>query len=252
MQENVLKNIGLSKNEADVYSAMVKIGASGVGDISKESKVHRRNVYDVLNRLLEKGLVYIILRGRKNRYQAVNPNKLIDLIGEQKNSLLAIMPNLDEMMKTDEKEEEIIIYQGIKGWKRYLRDIANIGKNVYTIGAQASWADERLKSTLEYFNSESVKKGFSIHLIYDYELKKQEASATSIFTNQKHAFFPEQYSSASAVDICGDYVAVVSNMGIGKIREDTFFTVIKNQEIADAFKIWFKLMWKFCSTDEIE
>ncbi|MFH1712803.1 MAG: helix-turn-helix domain-containing protein [Candidatus Jacksonbacteria bacterium] len=246
MEHGTFQQIGLSKNEADVYQALLKIGEAGVGEISKQSKVHRRNVYDVLNRLLEKGLVFIVLFEKENHYQAVNPNKLTELIGEQKSALNFIMPDLQKIQQNKNQTEEIMIYRGLAGWKRYMRDIIRVGQDVYVIGGKGVWMKEQLKSSLDLYNQEAAQKGITIHLLYDWEVKKEKKEVLEHFKTHKYAFLPPKYSSSSAVDIFGDYVVVVSQADIHKNLEDTLFTVIINQQIADAFRIWFKLMWGLC------
>ncbi|MFH1211984.1 MAG: helix-turn-helix domain-containing protein, partial [Candidatus Woesearchaeota archaeon] len=69
MENAVLREIGLSKNECRVYLSLIKLGSGTVQEISKKSNVHRANVYDVLNKLMEKGLVSYIIKKGKRLYQ---------------------------------------------------------------------------------------------------------------------------------------------------------------------------------------
>ena len=67
MYEHMLHELGLSPNEAKVYETLLKIDEASVQEISDKSKVHRRNVYDSLSKLQEKGLVSeIFIRNEKN------------------------------------------------------------------------------------------------------------------------------------------------------------------------------------------
>jgi len=50
MFEKILMNIGLTKGEAKVYSALNKIGQSTIGPIIDESGISRSKIYDVLDR----------------------------------------------------------------------------------------------------------------------------------------------------------------------------------------------------------
>jgi len=242
----IFKQIGLSKNEADIYQTLLELGEARVGEISKQAKVHRRNVYDVLNRLLEKGLIFIVLSEKENHYQAVNPNKLAEFIDEQKSALNQIMPDLQKIQQDKTKTEKIMIYRGLAGWKRYIRDIIRVGQDLYTIGGKSAWTDQRLQATINLFHQEAQTKGIKLYLLYDYEVKNRNLPIVKEFKNQKYGFLPAKYSSQSAVDIFGDYVVVISNITIGQISDDTLFTVIINPQIADAFRVWFGLMWKLC------
>lgn len=58
MFTETLQQLGLAKNEARIYQTLLQRGEMAVGEIANKSGVHRRNVYDSLNRLVEKGLVF--------------------------------------------------------------------------------------------------------------------------------------------------------------------------------------------------
>src|SRR3989338_11486431 len=94
------EELGLSPSEAKIYEVLLYDAETGVSDISKRAKVHRRNVYDALNRLLEKGLVFQIFQKGENLYRAVHPNKLMELLKEKQNSLEKTMPTLLKQYET--------------------------------------------------------------------------------------------------------------------------------------------------------
>jgi len=52
MNPHLLEDIGLTKLEIKVYLAMLDLGSASAGQISSVSGVHRRSVYDALDRLL--------------------------------------------------------------------------------------------------------------------------------------------------------------------------------------------------------
>src|SRR6266498_3351563 len=121
MYIDVFQQLGLAKNEARIYETLLTEGESGVGQIALKSKVHRRNVYDSLNRLIEKGLVFEILQKHENYYQAVDPNKLAEILQEKEQTLAKIMPNLEELYTSTPHINEAYIYKGVEGWKNYIR-----------------------------------------------------------------------------------------------------------------------------------
>ena len=60
INKKILKQIGLTENEIQVYLTLLKIGSSGVSTIAEHSGLYRPYVYDTLERLQEKGLVSFI------------------------------------------------------------------------------------------------------------------------------------------------------------------------------------------------
>ena len=80
MKTEILRKIGLSDGEIKVYSALLDLRRSPVNKIHEKTGIERRNIYDILNKLIEKGLVsYTIEKGKKT-YQCTHPNKLVEEI----------------------------------------------------------------------------------------------------------------------------------------------------------------------------
>ena len=81
--EKKLEEAGLSKNEAKVYLTLLSMGSSTAGIIAEKSRVYRTNVYEALNRLIEKGLVSYIFKGHQKLFQAEDPNKILNILKEK-------------------------------------------------------------------------------------------------------------------------------------------------------------------------
>jgi sugar-specific transcriptional regulator TrmB len=52
MYTEIFEEIGLTPSEAKIYEILLAEKEIGVSEISLKAKVHRRNVYDALNRLV--------------------------------------------------------------------------------------------------------------------------------------------------------------------------------------------------------
>lgn len=246
MYKNVLESFGLSKNEAEIYLMLLKNGQSPVSAISTKARVHRRNVYDVLDRLILKGLVFEILNVKENIYKAVNPNKLKEILALKQKSLEKILPNLENLYKNNSKNEEVYIYKGVEGLKIYMQNVLEAKQDVYTIGGAGIWASEEIKIYFENFKKAADKLKIKFHTIYDHEVQRENRK---ILTSIKNTYkvLPAIYSTDAAIDIFGDHVVVLTKTKNGEIDEDYLFTVIVNQQIADAFRVWFKLIWSSIS-----
>lgn len=245
MYQEVLEQLGIPKNEAKIYETLLKEGESSVGNISTKSKIHRRNVYDSLNRLIEKGLVFEIFQRKENRYQAVDPNKLLEIVQEKERVLTKIMPNLQGLYKSTPYKEEIYVYRGPEGWKNYMRDLLRIADEAYFIAAKGGWLDSRVKHFFPQFIKEAEKKGIKFYHLFDHEIKKQCPEIIP-HVGKNYRFLPKEYSTGAAIDIFGDHVNIISGIKLGGLKEEFSVTVIVNRQIAEAFKVWFKFMWDFC------
>lgn len=234
--------LGLAKNEAKIYETLLSEGQSSVGEIAKKSQVHRRNVYDSLNRLVEKGLVFEIIQSKENRYEAVDPKKLTEVLEEKQSVLSKAMPNLESLYATTPHRQDVFIYKGFEGLKNYMRDIVRVGQDVYFIGGKGLWTHKKLSPFFEQFKRETARKGIQFNMLFDYEMKEQDHQILKEL-GDNYRIIPKEFSTHSAIAIFGDYVVVYNYASAEKFNDGTIEAVIINPEIADSFRIWFKMLW---------
>ena len=242
MHLETLQELGLSPNEAKIYEALIEIGESSVPEISLKIRVHKRNVYDTIPRLLHKGLIYQIAGAKDNRYAAVAPDKLSDLVWEKEAKLKKILPALNKQFKKTATDEAVYVYKGVEGFKNYLRDILKVGEDVVFIGAKGGWFDSELQTFTKKFLRQAKGKNIKYRHIFDHEVKTQAPDLLKTF-NSPHKFLPPKYSTTGAIDIFGDHIVTFSGLAIKDISDDVTLAVIINRELADCYRTWFQFMW---------
>lgn len=245
--QELLQTLGLAKNEARIYETLLRTGETGVGHIAEKSGVHRRNVYDSLNRLMEKGLVIEIVDSKENQYQAVEPRKLQEMLSEKTESLASAMPALDTLFFAEPTEYRVQTYRGKEGWKQYMHDILQVNKSFYSIGAQGAWLDERVKSFAPGFLAQVKAKKLQMYHLFDHEVKESNHEILK-HVGKDYRFIPAAYATTSGVDVFGDRVNIMHQQQLGQVGEanEIMFTVIQNQNLADSFRTWFQFMWDNC------
>lgn len=244
MPQNIFQSLGLSPNEVKIYLALVEHGESSVSDISVAAKVHRRNAYDAINRLIEKGLCFEIVSPTENRYNAVNPDKLNELFGERERELRSLLPVLKKKFKHRYAPEEAYIYRGLEGQKNIWQEVLKTGKDSYFIGAKGGWFDPRLEKSRQLFFKEAKKRKIKFIQLFDFEVRGKVPKFAP--AELKYKFLPKEYSTNSAIHIFGDHVVTYTGLGINKLKEDLVFFVIISRELAESYRTWFWYMWKKC------
>lgn len=245
MTTNILQQIGLSPNEAKIYEALLDLKEAGVGEISTQTKIHRRNIYDTLNRLINKGLVFPILEKGENLYSPVDPDKLMELIKEKEMDLEKILPDLRLKFQKREPLQEAYIYRGIEGMKNYMRDILRECKDVYFIGGKLIWFAEPLKAFTKNFFEEAKRKDIKFHCVFDADVKKQDRDSLKYF-GANYKFLPPQFSTNSAIVIFGNYVVSYANVKIKELKEELTIFVLKDKNLAESYRTWFNFLYDKC------
>ncbi|MBT3413027.1 MAG: hypothetical protein HOJ15_00130 [Candidatus Jacksonbacteria bacterium] len=123
MKKNILQQLerlDLSKNEAQIYLSLFKIGQTTAGDIIKKTSIHRAVVYDTLQNLIEKKLVFKLKKQKTSYFQATDPSKLLQDIQAKEEIAKSIVPELRDMI--DESLPEITIHQGVEAYKQFWMD----------------------------------------------------------------------------------------------------------------------------------
>lgn len=122
MYEEKLQNLGLTKGESKVYEALLLLGSSTVGPIVKKSGVAYSKIYEIINRLIEKGLASFIVKEKTKYFQAEDPTRINDYLKKReqelqknRNAFQNLLPNLEKLGETIGKKEEAEIFIGEKG-----------------------------------------------------------------------------------------------------------------------------------------
>ena len=242
---DIFEELGFVKNEARVYETLLREGESGVGNISVKSGVHRRNVYDTLNKLIERGLVFERVTSTEHVYQATDPRKLVELVKEKEEKVQAVLPELEALYQAVPHTDDVMVYRGIEGWKNYLRDIIPVGQgNPYTIGGKGTWQDERLASVRAQLVREAQKKDIRNYWLFDHGVQGVHEPYVEEGFIVEYRYLPPGYDTPAAVDIFGDHVVIVTDPTPDRVMDEFSVTVLINQHTADAFRTWFSLLWK--------
>ena len=228
-----LEQIGLTKNEAKVYLALLDLGRPvQVGIISRKADIHRRSVYDILDRLIEKGIVSYIVENKKRMYNTANPEKLMDIIKEKEQILNEILPELKAQFSFEKENEGTQFFRGINGLKTIYEDILKENKELFVLGASRN-VDDVLKYYFQKYLEKRNKKKLPVKLIY--KESDRPVKIKTKFTQIK--YIDDKFMSNLSLEIYGDKTAIIL------WRTKPLAILIQNQEMTDGFRNYFKLLW---------
>src|SRR3989344_1562044 len=118
MQYNQLSSL-MTENEQKVYLELLKLGESTASPILKVTGLQNSVFYRTIHRLMEKGYVTYILKGKIKHFKSVDPKAFINDIKEKELEIKEIIPKLQELQKQAKAQATAQataeVYIGLKG-----------------------------------------------------------------------------------------------------------------------------------------
>ena len=121
MESKILEDLGLSKREAKCYLALLELGSSTIGDIVKKSEIPSSKIYEILDRLIEKGLANYIIKKNQKHFQTSDPEAILNSFEEKKRHFEELLPKLKEKQKQGEEKQFVEMYEGKQAIFKLLR-----------------------------------------------------------------------------------------------------------------------------------
>lgn len=228
-----LNEAGLTDNESKVYLALIDLGPSMAGQISRKTGLHRRTVYDVVETLIKKGLIGYISQNNRKLFQAASPDRIIEMLKHKQDMLEPLIIGLREKYEHREEKESTNFYKGKEGLKTVFEDQL-LSKEILILGASPK-AYDVLQFYFKWYDKKRKTKKINARIIaQDKGIKRVPLADIR--------YLPEKYSNPMAVNIYGDKVAIILWAKL------PMAIVIKSKEIALGYKNYFELLWKIAKT----
>lgn len=245
MYQEELETLDLTPNEAKIYEFLVEHGESGVSQIANGGGIYRRNAYDAIARLIDKGLVFEIFSSSENRYNAVDPDKLMELLAEKQTGLEKILPDLKKKFTHRLAPEEAYIYRGLEGQKNIWHDILRVAEDNFIVGAKGGWFEPKLETSRQAFFKEANRKKIKFYQLFDHEIKISAHDFAKTWPGLlEYRYLPKEYSTNSLLHVFGDYIITYAGLELFKLSDNIVFFVLHSKDLAESYKKWFWYMWK--------
>ena len=240
MDTHLLEDIGLTKSESKVYLALLEIGSCTTGKIVDKSKASSSKIYEILDKLMQKGLVSFIIKNGMKFYEAAPSDRIMDYMHEkeeaiqkQKNQLKNLLPELELKRQMSKYESEATIFKGIKGIETAFfasLDLLNEGDEILI--TSVSLRSEILKRVFIKIGKERVKRKITARALFN-EPVKGEIQLKNPLTTIRYV----PINTPTGIYIYKNRVLIMPQ------SDDYLLIVIDNKEIADSFRAQFELQW---------
>lgn len=231
MDLEILEKSGLTYNEALVYKALLELGPSLAGQISRKTGLHRRTIYDLTETLIKKGLIGYIKKNNRRVFEANNPEKFLDILREKENEINEILPDMLLFYQKTKEKQETNFYKGKEGLKTVFQDQLKMKNEEVLILGASNEAAEILPFYFKWYDQDRKKQNIKVKMIAYTKLKNKIPLA-------EIRYLPQKYYNPLAINIYKDKTVIIL------WRKDPLCIVIKNREITESYRKHFELMWR--------
>lgn len=246
MNTLILEKIGFTKGEVKAYFALIEIGETTIGPLSKRIKITPSKVYPILDKLIEKGLVVDIIKSGARHFNTSDPKQILayledkkDGIEKQKREIENILPEITAKRRARDDLQTAQVYHEFSGIKTLYNEIIEVLGNNGEDFIGFSLGEEEFS----YSDSE--------HFFREYDLKRKAAGIkTRLISHASQKSYMKsknynglmlrylEYKMPTGVIIFGNRVATIV---WGEVP--TAF-VIKSEKAAISYRKFFEDMWK--------
>lgn len=246
MDISAFKESGLTEGEIKVYTALLELGSSTTGPIVDKSGVSRSIIYQILEKLMEKGLVSYITKDKTRYFQAGDPNKIVEYIEERQKALLKNKAKIEKMLpelllkKSMAKESEVNVYIGLKGLMTSHEHIYNklkTGDEYCYLGIPAHQPESH-HSYWRKDHARREKAGIIGKLLFNQGTDEEVLKNRNSFKGCDARYMSTDINTPASFLIYKDVCVI-------QLQEPSVVCIeIINQGIAGSFKAYFDEFWK--------
>ena len=238
-----LLELGLRENEANLYLTGLKLGATTILELSRESDIKRSTIYGIIENLKSKGLCWEQMDGWKKLYAMSVPTKLTDILEAKKLELDKVLPEFEALVNLDQNDSSIEYYKGLEGikivYQKILENIKNGGFH-YIMGDLQPLYDLDLE-----FIRQHIAERAKISQKYDYSIKAIFNKSSASINNQAQQ--KKLNMKIKLVDFGVDISNIILTkdfLFIQQLSQPIHGIIIKNSGAIKAQKVMFEMLWQ--------
>jgi sugar-specific transcriptional regulator TrmB len=236
MDTQVLEELGLTPKEIDVYLVLLGLKSATASELINKAKIARQSAYEILQKLLDKGLVSFAIKDGKKQYIPANPERLLGFVKEKEARIEMLLPELLTKYNENKEETNAQVFLGKEGIKAILDSVLtrkSVHGRGYCVLANEGKIFDFLKYYMPQYMQNRAKAGIAAKVIYSESARKKK------FTSPlgEVRYLSDEYSSPMSVIIYGDTVDYLI------FSENPMGIHIESKEIAESFMHYFNLMW---------
>jgi len=247
MSTKLLQQIGLTEDQAKIYSNLVHNGALPARKIATQTGINRSLVYKLLKELIEFGLVTEHTEGLSvSKFSALHPSRLQSIVDKKAEDFKLADQALAETVSALSMQFNITcgkptvhFYEGAEGVALLNKDILRTKSDIQVIRSPFDNNTEELDKHAKKLLEDRAKIGIHERLIVP--IKNTPSSITPEWDKKNlitRVRVPrEELLNPAQMVIYGDKVAFTS------FKDCMITTIIEDKNITDTCSMMFEALW---------
>jgi len=237
MNKEILRQVGLTDYEAEVFLALLSNGQMSAYELAEKAGLYRQVTYDSLKRLGEKGFVSSVTEGKTKLFKAIDPKLILEFLNEKTENYKQILPELSKLNESAKQPLSVESYKGKNVVRIALRDIINnlksTGGEILCTAVEESIPLAKYKTICDQYERDMIRFKIKERVIIREGDKGIFQRGTS-----KYRKIPKKYFNPNPVQIYGDNVQTIV------WGNPDYLIIIRNKEVAESYRKQFELLWK--------
>ncbi|MBU0536396.1 MAG: hypothetical protein KKE20_05485 [Nanoarchaeota archaeon] len=243
MRAEILEEIGLTKSEIRVYLSLIELGSSSTGKIVDKAGVASSKIYEILDRLVQKGLVSTIVKSGVKYFESAPPSRIIDYFQEKEkdlkskeSELRALLPELELKRSLAGIGSETQVFKGMKGAGTAFDDILKTmkkGEEYCLLGISAF--TPQFERFVVNFHKKRSKQGIRCRMIVN-EVAKETGEKLSSLKHTQIKYVQKELFTPVVFIVYKDKTLI-------SIGLDEVFIQIKSKNLSDGLRAYFDYLW---------
>jgi sugar-specific transcriptional regulator TrmB len=243
-----LTKIGLTVGEIKIYDALLELGETTRTELAKKSGISPSKIYDVVNRLMEKGIVSSVKKQGVLHFSAASPDRLKDFLKKKEEEIKseklivdALLPSLLARYMEKEEKTDVEVFYGWEGMRTVFSDIAKSlkkGDKNYVFGASTGIDSKQADIFFSKYYQEVQKRGYSINIIFNENVRGNHERTGYFHRHKQHKVRYLYQDTFTEFNFYKDTVLYVI------LLKKPIVIRVKSKEAADSFRKFFATMWK--------
>lgn len=248
MELQDLRRIGLTEGEIKVYEALLELGECTKTALAKKSGIAPSNIYDITNRLVEKGIISKVEKNGIAHFSPANPKHLLNFLDQkqkeiekEKEFVNQILPSLLLKFRESKEKANVEVFQGWNGLKTVFEDLideCSKGELCYVFGASKGEQEKQADQFFTKYSKLRAEKGIITNIIFNEELRKRKERIG--FFRKLEGYNIKFFQQSTPAEI----MLYKNKSCILILTKEPLVVRITSQEVTGSFKQYFEVMWK--------